>query len=523
MNSTRRLVYGVFIVTAVASAGGRLLSSQLVVEPSIHRQEGEAYAADRPRIWPKVAPRPMPNFGSNDRSRWATIRNLVDEGTFAIGTRDRGVVLQTSILPLGQADPLTAIVSLRAGNQFRIQSDHGTVFRDGWLTIDKVLHPKTLEYHSSKPPLLSTILAGLYWLLKQILGWTFDDHPFALMRCILIVVNLIPFGIYLACVARLAERFGTTDWGRFYVLAAAAFGTMLTPFQITFNNHTIATYCVLFALVSVLDIWTQRREYPFAQPRRLSFAAAGLFVAFAACNELPALALTAALFAIFFAYYPGRTLLYFAPAAIVPLAAFLAVNYAAVGQLRPVQSEFPSAFAPPPTSPTWYEFEGSHWRRPNPGEVRNGIDFARYKETRLDYAFHVLAGHHGWFSLCPIWLLAGVPMIWLCFRRPSPEGYPWFLAPMSVLISAVVIAFYLLKSDNYGGWTVGPRWLMWLTPLWLMFLLPAADRLATFRFGRVTAYACLAVSVVSAHYSPWNPWRHPWIYDLMLACGWAGY
>ena len=30
----------------------------------------------------------MPTFGSNDRSRWATVRALVDEGTFVIGRRD---------------------------------------------------------------------------------------------------------------------------------------------------------------------------------------------------------------------------------------------------------------------------------------------------------------------------------------------------------------------------------------------------------------------------------------------------
>jgi hypothetical protein len=33
----------------------------------------------------------------------------------------------------------------------------------------------------------------------------------------------------------------------------------------------------------------------------------------------------------------------------------------------------------------------------------------------------------------------------------------------------------------------------------------------------------LAVSIFSASYSLWNPWRHPWIYDLMNARGWIPY
>jgi hypothetical protein len=83
----------------------------------------------------------------------------------------------------------------------------------------------------------------------------------------------------------------------------------------------------------------------------------------------------------------------------------------------------------------------------------------------------------------------------------------------------VVISFYIIRTHNYGGWTNGPRWLMWLTPLWLLCMLPVADRLGTRRWGRVLALLLLALSVMSASYQLWNPWRHPWIYNLMDAAG----
>jgi hypothetical protein len=137
--------------------------------------------------------------------------------------------------------------------------------------------------------------------------------------------------------------------------------------------------------------------------------------------------------------------------------------------------------------------------------------------------------------LTPIWALSLAAMListtgligyLLRVRRlpPSEPGLlPWFVHPLALGLSVIVIGFYLLRSDNYGGWTNGLRWLMWLTPMWLTCLLPIADLLAESRWGRALGYALLAVSVFSMSYEPWNPWRHPWIYDLMQETGWEGY
>src|SRR5437773_795846 len=83
------------------------------------------------------------------------------------------------------------------------------------------LHPEKLEFYSSKPPLFSTLVAGLYWLLKLLTGWTLASDPFAVVRTILVLVNLVPFIIYLMLLVRLVERYGTTDWGRLFVIATA--------------------------------------------------------------------------------------------------------------------------------------------------------------------------------------------------------------------------------------------------------------------------------------------------------------
>jgi hypothetical protein len=91
------------------------------------------------------------------------------------------------------------------------------------------------------------------------------------------------------------------------------------------------------------------------------------------------------------------------------------------------------------------------------------------------------------------------------------------------LLSLIVVGFYLFKSDNYGGWSAGPRWLLWLTPLWLLAALPAVDAIGKSRWGRALALLLLIVSVISASYPAWNPWRHPWIYRWMEANHWIHY
>jgi hypothetical protein len=95
-----------------------------------------------------------------------------------------------------------------------------------------------------------------------------------------------------------------------------------------------------------------------------------------------------------------------------------------------------------------------------------------------------------------------------------------------MIISIVVIGFYLSRPQidrNYGGGTCCLRWLIWLSPLWLLVLLPAADWLSRRWWGLAIAIALLAVSVFSAVYGNENPWSHPWIFDYWQSLGWIKY
>src|SRR5580704_3936752 len=118
----RPLVYPLLITVAAAAVCGRILSANLVYEPYLSRSEDEPNDGRR-RLWPKKPPEPMPTFSSNDRSRWATVRALVDEGTYVIGHRD----------------PALASATNKYG-------DTGIIFEDGWQSIDKVMRPETRDF-----------------------------------------------------------------------------------------------------------------------------------------------------------------------------------------------------------------------------------------------------------------------------------------------------------------------------------------------------------------------------------------
>ena len=528
----RRLAYPLLITVAVAAVGGRILAVTRVYEPHLSRTPENQSGTREPwqgpgdkdtrGPWPAVRPRPMPTLGANDRSRWATIRALVDEGTYAIGRRDPA-----------RATPQNP------------HGDSGIVTEDGWGTIDKVLIGQ--EFYSSKPPLLPTLLAGEYWFLKQVFGLSITDPRGEVVRVILLTVNWLPLVFFLVVLARLAETLGATDWGRLYVLAAGCFATYLVPFAITLNNHTVATWSALYAVYFGLSAWERRPvgvweggnlrswesengEDLALPPARvamlsLSHTLAGFFAGFTASNELPAFAFLAALFLILLVRRPGPTLVSFLPAALLPVGALLLTNSLAIGRLTPAYGGFGGPE---------YSYAGSYWKL-DTGEEKYGIDWAWQKEPTAAYVLNVLVGHHGLFSLTPVFLLGVAGMVmalarykpWppLRFLRAAP-ALP-VLAALGLVLTVTVVVFYTLVVDprthNYGGWTSGPRWLMWLTPFLLLGALPCADWLAGRPRGRWLAYILLGVSVLSVSYPAWNPWRHPWLYDLFQALGWLQY
>lgn len=459
----RRAVYGLLMTLAIGSVVGRILAVDSVDVFGLERHLFNHGRED----WQKS----RPFLSANDRSRWDTVRSLVEEGTYAI-------------------DDIVA--------------------QPGWDTIDMVQHRgRDGEKHlySSKPPLLATLMAAPYWVIYHATGKTLGEYPYEIGRGLLLLYNVPLLVGYFLILAALAERFGTSDWGRLFMLAAGVGGTFLTTFAVSVTNHLPGAVAAAASLWAAARIWFDgERRWPW-------FTLAGFAAAFAFTCEQPALAWFALLSAAVLWIAPGPTLRAYLPASLVVVAAFFATNYIAHDSLL---EPYAHRSATDPED-NWYHFtytvngreRTSYWTSPA------GID--QGEPSPEVYAFNVLIGHHGIFSLTPIWLLslAGCGM-WLGSRDRRA------LALSIALVTLVCVAFYLsrpLIDRNYGGMTSGLRWMFWFAPLWLMLLLPAADWLAGRRWGRGLALVLLALSVMSVSYPTWNPWTSPWIANAWHA--WA--
>ena len=249
------------------------------------------------------------------------------------------------------------------------------------------MHPGKLEYLSTKPPLLPTLLAGLYWLIQSLTGWTLKDNTAEVVRTTLLIVNLLPFVIYLCLFSRLVDRFGKTTWGKLFRrcrrllrdLCDDVCDHLEQPLHRDIQRDVLR--CIRpFESGSIGNTARLRRGIyspcPDSSPhlphatscrpwRSLGFCSCGY------CHGIPR----------------GRYA-FFTLIALIPIAGYFGTNYMATGGWRPIQTMFDSE---------WYQFEGSHWEKAPPGHVNTGIDFARDHETRGEYAMHATVGHHGWF------------------------------------------------------------------------------------------------------------------------------
>ena len=325
---------------------------------------------------------------ANDISRWCTVWSLLERGTYVIDDCPWQKLTQDKVYDF---------------NPWERSTPQGN---------------RTRHFYSTKPPLLPTLLAGFIYPFRAISGIPLDTEslqqrtarksllkpelppgpgnlktetpePYKwpvhvlYLKPILILFNVAPLLAFLVLYARLLDRFATNDWAWCVSLFAAAWGSQLFIFSQTLNNHTIAAYSGFFATYALLKILYEQKTGPGY------FMAAGFFGAFCACNELPAALFGVLLFVILAIREPRRTLGYFVPAAGVVCAAFLASQYIVGGSFMPKYKEFGTKS---------YEYEGSYWQTP--------LEMDALREPKWLYLFHMTFGHHGVFSLTPIFLFS---------------------------------------------------------------------------------------------------------------------
>lgn len=452
-------------------------------------------------------------------SRWLTIEALLEDRSFAVGYR------------------------VEQGRAFR---DVGRLHE--LRTVDVMLDPESRVFYSSKPPFLQTLYAPLVGLLARLGGVdAVSSARVPLMRGLLLLVHALPFALCLAWLLRwLLVR--ETPAVALVLVGVAGFGTFVTTFSNALSNHVpaaLATWLCALALVRVVagergGVW---------------FALAGLCAGFVAAIEYPAATLVVALLVALARLDRARALRLALPAALAPLLLSHATDVVVFGK--------PLFFVR--RGKEWFHYPGSYWSSPG------GLD--RGEDSVVAYAFHFVVGHHGVLLLTPLFALAfvvaarrvfarragplasvgaagvavglaafpvvvqraldahlfvfaallSVPLLVPLFWRASTpsEGEPSPRDEVDLVVARVLLAcalpcfaFYVAYTNNFGGITSGPRWLLWLAPLSVLALVPFARAALEDRRRLAFLLALVGFATYSTLSPGANPYRHPWSYSL---------
>ena len=473
---------------------------------------------------------------ANDRSRWSTVVALVHYGTFAIDEIDR----------LRGAD----------GN---------------WGTIDKVYHfdsSGTERFYSSKPPLYNLLLAAQYWLVNKTTGLHILERPLTVIKLLTFINQSLLFITIVILLARVAKPLLTDNRLYALYLIAIIFGTFLSTFAVTINNHIPAA---LFSLLTVLQC-RKLTTRPHYSP---GYAYVGFYAAITVTFELPALAFLGLIGIWCLALDYKRALLFGLPAILAIATAYLGVNKLAHDSWRPpyahrsdgdvvevlsfddgnslIQGKLPDnldlfsetmpgmgnyRIEDHPTEGRWRVFDFSNnvryalVRRESTYEIRTWDNWYDYEvngrksywlpgeaagvdlgeSSRITYLFHLVIGHHGFFSLTPIFIFAIFAMIG---QLKVSDSFWKPLAQITLTLTAVLLIFYTMRpiqDRNYGGVASGFRWMFWLVPSYCLFFAHGILRARRSFFLLILLMLAILISIYSAHHAFLNPWQNPWPY-----------
>jgi len=397
-------------------------------------------------IWFQIDP---PGLRANDLSRWNTVWTLVHAGSYAIDD-----------FPMGET------------------IDHVRREVDG-----------SLHLFSSKPAIMATWVAGVYYPLFR-LGLPLEERTVGI---VLLIVNLLPFGLFLWFYWSYLEQGGFSGWSRAFCFAVAALGTYVTGYTSVLNNHVFAAVCIFFATFLYWRIAFLRDD------GRSRFAWLGFAAGLAVAHEFPSALLVGPMLLALSLENPRRAVAFALPAFALPVCALFAAEYAATRDPLPNY-----VYALLGRSYTIYP--GSYWTNPR--------GFDGYADPVPLRAFQMSFGHHGIFSLTPVLLPCLVPAAQaLRHWRRSHEAR--VVAGLSAA-SAATFLLYLFATHNYGGLAQGFRWAIWLIPPWLMVLPRALDSSFFERPAlRLILAPLFAISVYSALTCLSGPWEYSWFETLL--------
>ena len=345
------------------------------------------------------------------------------------------------------------------------------------LTIDKVnVGGRVL---SSKPPVLPLMMTGVYWAVHTVSGKSLaepDDRDF-IVGLLILVFTTFPFVVSLYFMQRILDLLGVSSLHQLICLFAQAFCSGLWVYASTLNNHVPATACIVVALYGVMLV--QRDD----GGSLIRFAWIGLMGGLAIVTDFPAGALVFAMGLLLIPYITPKNGLALVLGGAIPLGVHSSILFALTGSILPVQLH-----------PEWYLHESSYWRNP--------VGMDALNSSWWSYLFHFTFGRHGWFMTYPIMFIGLLGLIGTIAKGRNEYQRATWVALFGLVL---IVVYYALKTNNYGGEAFGTRWLLITIPI---FILGVAAVLSKCKKGWHYAAVSLLLfgsflSAMHGHHAPW--------------------
>ena len=337
-------------------------------------------------------------------------------------------------------------------------------------TVDKVKVGDKL--YSSKPPVMPLMMTGQYWLLHKLTGLDLDQEEdrATLLKIQVISFITIPYALAGFAFLVLLKSFDLGTGSVLLGMVALMSGSEYAGYGGTMNNHVPATACLIgaYALYRAIDNKLDVRT-------GIACILGGLLLGMAVVIDIPSAIFVVLLALGFLTKFSMRNVALGICGAAIPAIIHSAIMIYLHGSPLPFQMNH-----------DYYMYEESYWRDPY------GIDGLNHPLGL--YLFNMTVGRVGVFLMYPV---IAVGLLGLLFAgKNSTEGdRAWNFGVLGAFL--ILVFYYLLSTNNYGGASFGFRWFIIIVPFFALSAARVYDRLET-PPAKIFVWIALLISVGSA-------------------------
>jgi len=364
---------------------------------------------------------------------------------FKQSRKDKIVTLLIFVIVLSVLTPFIKYRPGSANDQSRLGTMDGLVESNHFELGRGFTHDKVQldgKFYSSKPPVLSFIGAGVYWMVRGVMGLFGHEvkRPQLVYFWITLFLITIPIALSAALFYKILAFTKIKEYYRYILVFAFIFGTLMFTYSGVINNHTAA----VTTLVAGFYLFYCARFYN----SKGAAAASGFFFALSATFDLPSLIW----FAVFGAYFlftkKYQFLLWYTLGALLPFIFHFSFQYEITGNFKPQYMQGGDS----------YHWKGSPWKGLSRGA----------RPVWYAYLWKFTFGNRGLFVYTPLFIISLLGLGSL-LRNRKHRFWKEGICLLSGFI--VLFAFYALRGGkDFGGNAYGFRWLIPMIPFLIFSL-----------------------------------------------------